>query len=100
MFRSRFDDFTGYWVNHCHILLHEDNGMMQMVECTDNASKVNYHVRDKSASHTMSAEEVDKIYPKPSRGIMYTQNLSFIDPNEIGYQVYPGFELQVPKLED
>ena len=100
VFRTRFDDFTGHWVNHCHILLHEDNGMMQMVECTDNASKVNYHPRNKSASHTMSAEEVDMIYPKPSRETMYKQNLSFIDPNEVGYQVFPGFELQVPMLGD
>lgn len=31
-FRTRFLDFTGKMVNHCHILDHEDVGMMQLVE--------------------------------------------------------------------
>jgi FtsP/CotA-like multicopper oxidase with cupredoxin domain len=31
-FRVRFDDFTGKTVQHCHILDHEDNGMMATVE--------------------------------------------------------------------
>jgi len=30
--RTRFVDFTGAYVIHCHILIHEDRGMMQMVE--------------------------------------------------------------------
>jgi FtsP/CotA-like multicopper oxidase with cupredoxin domain len=30
--RSRFADFTGKFVIHCHILGHEDRGMMQVVE--------------------------------------------------------------------
>jgi FtsP/CotA-like multicopper oxidase with cupredoxin domain len=30
-FRTRFLDFPGRWVFHCHILVHEDNGMMQTV---------------------------------------------------------------------
>jgi len=29
--RTRFLDFPGRWVFHCHILQHEDNGMMQTV---------------------------------------------------------------------
>jgi hypothetical protein len=48
----------------------------------------------------MTATEVDAIYPKPSLELMYRQNMSFIDPGDIGYQVYPGFELQVPTLDD
>ena len=28
VFRTRFDDFVGKWVNHCHVLSHEDAGMM------------------------------------------------------------------------
>jgi len=100
VFRTRFDDFVGKWVNHCHILLHEDMGMMQVVECTDQPAEVNYHLREKVASHTMSGNEVDAIYPKPTRELMYQQNLAFIDPGEIGYQVYPGFELQIPKLDE
>jgi FtsP/CotA-like multicopper oxidase with cupredoxin domain len=30
--RSRFEDFTGRFVLHCHILNHEERGMMQTVE--------------------------------------------------------------------
>jgi FtsP/CotA-like multicopper oxidase with cupredoxin domain len=89
IFRSRFEDFVGKWINHCHILLHEDNGMMQIVECTDDASRVNYKTREQVASPKMSGREVDKIYPKPSMELMYRQNLSFIDPTELGYQEYP-----------
>ena len=29
--RMRFADFTGKFVYHCHILNHEDNGMMGVV---------------------------------------------------------------------
>jgi FtsP/CotA-like multicopper oxidase with cupredoxin domain len=33
---TRFVDFTGMYVLHCHILGHEDRGMMQLVQvCTD-----------------------------------------------------------------
>jgi FtsP/CotA-like multicopper oxidase with cupredoxin domain len=31
-FRSRFVDFTGQYVLHCHILAHEDRGMMELVQ--------------------------------------------------------------------
>ena len=30
--RMRFEDFPGAYVNHCHILFHEDAGMMQAVK--------------------------------------------------------------------
>lgn len=30
--RSRFVDYTGFYVIHCHILAHEDRGMMTIVE--------------------------------------------------------------------
>lgn len=30
--RSRFVDFTGQYVIHCHILAHEDRGMMELVQ--------------------------------------------------------------------
>ena len=32
--RQRYTDFTGKWVYHCHILFHEDHGMMGTVLCT------------------------------------------------------------------
>ena len=100
VFRSRFDDFTGKWVNHCHVLQHEDLGMMQEVKCTDDPQEVNYHVRDRAADLSMTGSEVDAIYPKPSLDTMYLQNTRFIDPNESGYQAFPGFELEIPKLNE
>jgi len=33
--RTRFVDFTGMYVQHCHILAHEDRGMMQLLEVRD-----------------------------------------------------------------
>jgi FtsP/CotA-like multicopper oxidase with cupredoxin domain len=33
--RTRYTDFTGTFVLHCHLLDHEDRGMMQMVEIVD-----------------------------------------------------------------
>ena len=30
--RSRFVDYAGQYVMHCHILAHEDRGMMTVVE--------------------------------------------------------------------
>jgi FtsP/CotA-like multicopper oxidase with cupredoxin domain len=98
VFRTRFDDFVGKWVNHCHVLMHEDNGMMQEVECTDDASRVNYRTRTKVASPSMPAAEVDAIYPKPSLEVMYRQNLSFVDMYDGKPFEYPGFELEVPKI--
>ena len=38
--RSRFVDFPGTFVLHCHILDHEDRGMMQEVQILDPKSKV------------------------------------------------------------
>ena len=64
VFRSRFEDFTGQWVNHCHILPHEDMGMMQVVECTDKATESNYQPRDQVSNFSMSGADVDAIYPK------------------------------------
>jgi len=32
MLTSRFDDYPGEYVMHCHILAHEDRGMMKLVE--------------------------------------------------------------------
>ena len=41
VFRSRFPDFVGKMVNHCHILQHEDNGMMQEVQITPSLDNQN-----------------------------------------------------------
>jgi FtsP/CotA-like multicopper oxidase with cupredoxin domain len=41
--RSRFVDFTGQYVQHCHILAHEDRGMMQLLEVVDNKTVLKHH---------------------------------------------------------
>jgi FtsP/CotA-like multicopper oxidase with cupredoxin domain len=41
--RSRFVDFPGKFVLHCHILGHEDRGMMQLIEVVDNNTVVKHH---------------------------------------------------------
>jgi len=38
--RQRFVHYTGWWVFHCHILQHEDNGMMATVEVRANRNVV------------------------------------------------------------
>ena len=40
---TRFADYTGKFVNHCHILGHEDRGMMQLVEVVSNARPLIKH---------------------------------------------------------
>jgi FtsP/CotA-like multicopper oxidase with cupredoxin domain len=42
-FRSRFVDFTGRFVEHCHILAHEDRGMMQLLEVVTNKTLLKHH---------------------------------------------------------
>jgi hypothetical protein len=98
VFRSRFADFTGRWIHHCHILMHEDMGMMQEVECTDDVSASNATPRPRVAGHEMTAEDVSAIYPRPSTEVAYRQGLSFVDPNPETGQDFPGFDLEVPTL--
>lgn len=98
VFRSRFADYVGMWVNHCHVLMHEDHGMMQAVATVARAVEANYNPRSRVASHAMSSATVSEIYPAPSLELMYKQSLCFNDSSpELG-QVYPGFEIEVPKL--
>jgi FtsP/CotA-like multicopper oxidase with cupredoxin domain len=98
VFRSRFADYTGMWVNHCHILMHEDHGMMQAVSAVSRGEEANYNPRTRVVSHAMPTAEVDAIYPPPSRGLMYRQSLSFEDTSPAVGQVYPGFALVPPTL--
>jgi len=99
VFRSRFADYTGMWVNHCHILMHEDHGMMQAVSSVGRAEEANYNPRTRVASHALSSDEVTAIYPAPSLDLMYRQSLMFVDVSPDVGQVFPGFALTVPKLE-
>lgn len=41
--RSRFVDYPGLYVMHCHILIHEDRGMMYSVEVLKSAALVRHH---------------------------------------------------------
>ncbi len=41
--RSRFVDYPGYFVIHCHILAHEDRGMMTVVEVTPLLPPFSHH---------------------------------------------------------
>ena len=41
--RTRFVDFTGEFVQHCHILAHEDRGMMQLLKVESNKTKLKHH---------------------------------------------------------
>jgi FtsP/CotA-like multicopper oxidase with cupredoxin domain len=41
-FLSRFVDFTGAYVLHCHILGHEDRGMMQLVQVISNTTSLGH----------------------------------------------------------
>ncbi|MEA2166435.1 MAG: hypothetical protein QOK37_4562 [Thermoanaerobaculia bacterium] len=41
--RSRFVDYSGYYVIHCHILAHEDRGMMTIVEVAPRRSPYSHH---------------------------------------------------------
>jgi len=40
---SRFVDFTGIYVLHCHILGHEDRGMMQLVQVVTDTTILKHH---------------------------------------------------------
>jgi len=41
--RTRFADFTGDYVLHCHILIHEDRGMMQLIEVVPDTTLYTHH---------------------------------------------------------
>jgi FtsP/CotA-like multicopper oxidase with cupredoxin domain len=41
--RHRFVDFAGSFVLHCHMLAHEDRGMMQLVRVIPSGTVVDHH---------------------------------------------------------
>ena len=41
--RTRFADYTGDYVLHCHILIHEDRGMMQLIEVIPDKTLYTHH---------------------------------------------------------
>lgn len=99
VFRSRFPDYVGAYVHHCHILLHEDNGMMNVIEATPFAAESNYQAQTQVARAAMRPEAVSNdVYPRPSRDDGYVESTRFFDPDETTGQVYPGFDLTPPAL--
>jgi FtsP/CotA-like multicopper oxidase with cupredoxin domain len=103
VFRSRYPDFVGAYVHHCHILLHEDNGMMHVVEATPFVDESNYRASRQVAPSTLpdtetAYEQVGEIYPRPTADEAYVDSMRFVDPDPSTGQVYPGFDVVPPKL--
>lgn len=98
VFRSRFVDFHGEYVDHCHILLHEDNGMMQRLQVLQDAVEVNYQASEAVTSNDAAIDEVNALYPQPTPAESWERSLLFVDVNDTG-QVYPGtgFVVDVPE---
>ncbi len=96
VFRSRFPDYVGTYVNHCHILLHEDNGMMQVIEAVPFADQANYEPKGGVASADASAEDVSAVYPRFDQARAWQQSMTFVDPNHSTGQTYPGFRVFAP----
>jgi hypothetical protein len=94
VFRMRFPDYVGAYVHHCHILLHEDNGMMHVIEATPFADESNYYPA--TADGELNPEDDAK---RPSPAEAYRKSYTFFDPDEGTGQLYPGFEVTAPKLE-
>ena len=96
VFRSRFPDYVGAYVNHCHILLHEDNGMMQTIQATPFPEDANFEKRSRVTRPGMTPEEVSKIYKRRSPEKAYQVNAEFVDTNHTSHQKYPGFKVSAP----
>jgi hypothetical protein len=100
VFRSRFADYTGKWIHHCHILMHEDMGMMQEVECVATAEAANPNPKPKVASHTMTDAEVSAFIHGRLWRSAIGRVCRFEDANSGTGQLFPGFEVEVPVLKD
>jgi hypothetical protein len=97
VFRARFPDYVGVMVNHCHILLHEDHGMMQAVEITPFADHANPELKERVTALDDSPEAVSEIYPPLDPVSAWRQSMQFVDPNHHGTgQTFPGFVLGDP----
>jgi FtsP/CotA-like multicopper oxidase with cupredoxin domain len=92
VFRSRFWDFLGEFVNHCHILQHEDNGMMQLVEVVPGLADTNYQPSAAVSQPGMTPDQVTAIYPRPTLDEAFHQNARFVDANPATGQDFPGVE--------
>ena len=116
VFRSRFPDYVGASVHHCHILQHEDNGMMTAFQLTPFPGLANNEQWDFAIEAIPPGPDGDEL-KRPSLEDSYRLNFTFVDPNlphgkshfvaekpdqEIHDpgantgQVYPGFEVEPP----
>ncbi len=91
VFRSRFPDFVGVYVNHCHILLHEDNGMMQAIEVSPFATDANYTLADQIPDYPTDPGAQSDAAPPYTPQRAWRQSMTFVDPNHTTGQKYPGF---------
>jgi len=96
VFRARFPDYVGIMVNHCHILLHEDHGMMQAVEITPFADHATPELKERVTALDDSSEAVSDIYPPLDQAGLWRQSMQFVDTNHETGQTYPGFVLGAP----
>jgi FtsP/CotA-like multicopper oxidase with cupredoxin domain len=96
VFRQRYPDYLGLLVHHCHLLLHEDNGMMTGVTVTQFAKDTNYAGSDSVVNSGDSPEQVDLIHPAPSPSESFVASAQFKDSNHFTGQTYPGFPIKAP----
>ena len=96
VFRSRFPDYVGTYVHHCHILLHEDNGMMQPVQTTPFKDQANYVLRDELADEAGDDRRLDPRQVQQRLDEAYRANAAFCDGNPMSGQVFPGFPVTPP----
>jgi len=117
VFRSRFPDFVGASVHHCHILQHEDNGMMTSFQLTPFPALANDEKWDCVVDENgVSGYCADENLGRPSLDDAYGLNFNFVDPNlphgASGFvptkgaedgpdtgQVYPGFKVTPPEFK-
>jgi FtsP/CotA-like multicopper oxidase with cupredoxin domain len=96
VFRQRYPDYLGLLVHHCHLLLHEDNGMMTGVTVTHFAEDTNYAGSDAVVHPGDSPEVVNLIHTAPTPSESFEASAQFKDSNHFTGQVYPGFPIQAP----
>ena len=95
VFRSRFPDFVGASIHHCHILQHEDNGMMTSLQLTPFPGAANNKKLDFPIEGGPEPGGSDDALQRPDPAKAYVLNFSFVDPNlpmgGKGYVVEPEF---------
>lgn len=74
---SDFEDNVVPFMYHCHMLTHEDMGMMGQFLVTSSSGGVEENILDKNIS----------IYPNPSTSGLFNIDLSNLDGSPISYQI-------------